>query len=305
MSTLDVRSHAFNVGIAKDHSPSIALFIAHLAHWSEKNLSNNINIHDGLVWSYDTLDALCEQFPYFTRRQIETMIKNCVEAGLVVKGNYNQTQYDRTCWYALTPAAYDYFPHLSSEKYVNRLFLSISQNGEMDFAEWGNRFTHFVMTIPDTDPDTDPNTTTTKEEPTKPKEQSSKKEQKGGGSFTPFEIQALNHKHSTDDRTPEEYLQNVHHHLENNIPKEKPLLMKQSMILSLLKKVFEKGARFESIGFVSNETKKETKKKQQEQKEHLLWSQYQNYVKSPIEIGLRERGIAQLETFEIWKSKNA
>lgn len=127
----------------------------------------------------------------------------------------------------------------------------------------------------------------------------------GGGSFTPFEIQALDHKHSSDDRTPDEYLQNVHHHLENNIPKDKPKLMKQSMILSLLKKVHENGNRFESVGFVSQETKQETKKKQEQQKEHLLWSHYQNYLKSPVEIGLRERGIAQLETFEIWKSKNA
>lgn len=39
--------------------------------------------------------------------------------------------------------------------------------------------------------------------------------------------------------------------------------------------------------------------------EQLLWSSYQSYVKSPIEIGLRERGIAKLETFEIWKTKNA
>ncbi len=42
-----------------------------------------------------------------------------------------------------------------------------------------------------------------------------------------------------------------------------------------------------------------------QQNEKLLWSSYQGYVKSPIEIGLRERGIAQLETFEVWKSKNA
>lgn len=156
MSTIDVRSHAFNVGIAIDYSPSVALFIGHLAYWAEKNLSNNINIHDGYVWSYDKLDAIAEQFPYFTKRQVETMINNCVDSGLVIKGNYNKTKYDRTNWYALTPAAFDYFPHLSSEKYVERLFLSISQKCEMEITEWGNRFTHYVPPIPDTIPDTDP-----------------------------------------------------------------------------------------------------------------------------------------------------
>ena len=125
----------------------------------------------------------------------------------------------------------------------------------------------------------------------------------GSGSFTPFEIKALEHKHPSDERTPDEYLQNVHHHLENNIPKEKPQLMKQSMILSLLKKVYENGSRFESVGFVSNETKQEAKRKKKERDEKLLWSAYQNYVKSPIEQRLREQGIAILETFEIWKTK--
>lgn len=156
--TIDNRFHGFNVGIAIDYSPTISLWIGHLAHWSEKNLANEKHIYDGHVWCYDTLDAIAEYFPYMSKRQIETMINNSVSAGLVIKGNYNQTQYDRTCWYALTPKAFDYYQHLSSEKNINRLFSSISHNCEMDIAEWGNRFTHFVTPIPNTTPYTDPNT---------------------------------------------------------------------------------------------------------------------------------------------------
>lgn len=126
----------------------------------------------------------------------------------------------------------------------------------------------------------------------------------GGGSFTPFEIQALDHKHPSDDRTPDEYLKNVHHHIEHGI-KDKPLLMKQSMTLSLLKKVYDNGGRFESVGFVSNETKQETKMKKKHQEDNLLWSQYQNYLKSPVEIDLRTRGVVQELSFEEWKSKRA
>ena len=157
IKTVDSRSHAFNVGIAMDYSPNIALFIAHLGFWSEKNLANNKNIHDGLVWCYDTLDAMCEYFPYFTRRQIETIINNSVKQGLVQCGNYNKTGYDRTTWYALTPKAYFYFQHLLTEKYLNRLFVSISQICEIDFTEFVNRFPITVTTIPNTSPDTDPN----------------------------------------------------------------------------------------------------------------------------------------------------
>lgn len=154
--TFDARNHSFNVGIAKDYSITIALFLAHLAFWAEKNLANNSNIHDGLVWSFDTLEALSDYFPYLSKSQIETMINNCVKNGLIVTGNYNQTAYDRTKWYALTPKAYFYFPHLVCEKYIKRLFVSISENSEMDYGEFGNQFPEFRKTIPDTDPDTDP-----------------------------------------------------------------------------------------------------------------------------------------------------
>lgn len=298
MSTLDVRAHAFNVGIAKDHSPSIALFIGHLAYWAEKNLSNNKNIHDGLVWSFDTLDALCDQFPYFTRRQIETMIKNSVEAGLVAKGNYNQTQYDRTCWYALTPAAYDYLPHLSSEKYINRLFLSISQNGEMEFAEWGNRFTHFVMTIPDTDPDPENTTTTTAEQPATITDPPPKTDSLSSSSVFNKEIDKelleLRKKHlSNEDRDSELFLKQCKWHVDFG---SKDHTFNQR--IAGLKKIIRSGCFDAPSTYPKN---KESKQRD----EQLLWSSYQSYVKSPIEIGLRERGIAKLETFEIWKTKNA
>lgn len=156
--TIDTRNHAFNVGIAIDYSPLMALWLGHIAYWMEQNLSLDRHIHDGLCWMYDTLEAIGEKFPYLTRRQIETMINNSVDEGLIVKGNYNHTGYDRTCWYALAPKAYFYFQHLLTEKYLKRLFLSISHNCEMDFTDFGNGFPRNVTPIPHTDPHTDPNT---------------------------------------------------------------------------------------------------------------------------------------------------
>ena len=156
VETLDTRSHAFNVGIAIDFNPEMALWLGHLAFFSEKNLANKHNIHDGLVWSYNTIEALGDQFPYLTKSQRETMINNSIKEGLVVTGNYNRTSYDRTNWYALTPKAYFYFPHLVIEKYIKLLYNSISEISEMDFSEFGNGFPRFRMTIPDTTPDPDP-----------------------------------------------------------------------------------------------------------------------------------------------------
>lgn len=292
--TLDVRSHAFNVGIAKDYSPSMSLWLGHLSFWAEKNLANSKHIHDGHVWCFDTLDAICEYFPYFTRRQIETMINNSVDAGLVIKGNYNQTQYDRTCWYALTPKAFDYFPHLSNQKYIEKLYSSISQKCEMDLTEWGNRFTHFVMTIPDTDPDTDPTTTTTDNQPTD-KPQINESESPCSSIFsekTDKELISLRNKNiPTDKRSNEEFLNQCKHHIDKG---SKEHSYPQRM--AGLKKIIQ-GGHFETpAGY---KVKQATKKQEAIQEYQIYVSQ----LKTDIEFGLKPENSIIL-SFEEWKLKH-
>ena len=151
-------NHSFNVKVAVDFSVNIALFLEHLKFWTFKNLANKSNIYDGKCWSYDTIEALADYFPYWTKSQRETVINSAVAAGLVVKGNYNKTKFDRTVWYALTETAYGYFPELMAEKYLQTLYSSVSENSEMDFLTFGNLFPKNRTPIPDTQPGTDPNT---------------------------------------------------------------------------------------------------------------------------------------------------
>lgn len=148
--------HALDTVVAKQHGVNIALLLESFQYWTFKNFTRNHHIYDGLCWTYDTLDSLCDVFPYWTRRQLERVINNAVEVGLLIKGNYNQTKYDRTLWYALTPKSYAYYPDLLEEKYIKALWLSISPNGEMDFTEWRNGFHQTVTPIPCTTPCTDP-----------------------------------------------------------------------------------------------------------------------------------------------------
>jgi hypothetical protein len=150
----DNRNHSFPVAVAIKYSPQIALWLQHLAYWTEHNLALNQNIHDGLCWSYATLESLGDQFPYLSKSQRETMVNNSIKEGLVIKGNYNQTKYDRTVWYALTPKAYAFFGHLLNEKYLKRLYLSISEKSEIDIGDFGNRFPGIRTPIPDTNPNT-------------------------------------------------------------------------------------------------------------------------------------------------------
>jgi hypothetical protein len=121
----------FNSNIAVAYGINTAIFVQQLSQWTFLNLVNKHNIHDGLCWSFNTLEAYEDIFPYWTRRQLETVISNAVKDGLVIKGNYNKHKYDRTCWYALTHKGLSYFPELITEKHLHTLSQSISPNCEM------------------------------------------------------------------------------------------------------------------------------------------------------------------------------
>jgi hypothetical protein len=102
-----------NIKVCVDHSVNIAIFIQYLAQWSFTNLAHNKHIHDGHVWTYNSIEGLKTYFPYWTTDQIKLVIKNSVDAGLVQKGNYNKSGYDRTLWYALTEKGRGYYPELN------------------------------------------------------------------------------------------------------------------------------------------------------------------------------------------------
>ena len=153
-------NHHLNTNIAVDYDVNIALFLDSVKFWTFNNLANKRNVHDGFCWTYNTLEAFQITFPFWTKRQLETIISNAVNAGLIMKGNYNKNRYDRTCWYALTYKAYDYFPELKALAFAETLYSSISPKCEMNFTEWGNLFLGIVTPIPDTKPDTKPYITT-------------------------------------------------------------------------------------------------------------------------------------------------
>lgn len=149
--TITAKNLFFNLGVSIDYDVPTAIFLTHLSFWTEKNLANGRHLYDGYVWSHDTLKALQTLIPCYSKKQIEKMINNCESNGLVIKGNYNKTRYDRTCWYALTPKAFVYFTDLNTNENINLLKESEAQKGEIDFSIWGNEDLHLEKPIPDAD----------------------------------------------------------------------------------------------------------------------------------------------------------
>ena len=94
--------HHFKIALAKELGIEEAIFIDEIYHQIKKNKSNERNFHDGRYWTYNSLKAYEETFPYLNAGKIKRVINSLVEKGILMKGNFNTNQYDRTCWYAFT-----------------------------------------------------------------------------------------------------------------------------------------------------------------------------------------------------------
>jgi hypothetical protein len=123
--------HAFNTNIAKQFDVDIAILLNNFKFWTLINIANKRHIHDGLCWTFNSIPALCDIFPYWTRHQIEHLLKKVISLGLIISGNYNGHKYDRTKWYALTAKSYQLFPELQQEHFIESLCNTISEKTEM------------------------------------------------------------------------------------------------------------------------------------------------------------------------------
>lgn len=82
-----------------------AIFLQKLYYWVMKHQEDDVNFFDGRYWVYNSLDQWLLQFPFFSKSTLQRAIQSLVKQGLILKGNYNQHQHDRTVWYALNETA--------------------------------------------------------------------------------------------------------------------------------------------------------------------------------------------------------
>lgn len=102
--------HHFNVEVATKYGVDVAVFLNNLAFWIQKNSANDRHAYEGRYWTYNSQKAFSILFPYWTRQNLRTIIKKCIDQKLMVIGNFNQSKYDHTSWYALTDLGLSLFP---------------------------------------------------------------------------------------------------------------------------------------------------------------------------------------------------
>lgn len=97
--------HSFNVEFAIKYGVTEAILISHLEYWIKKNEANNKNFFDGRYWTYNSIKAWSELFPYLSEKKIRNALKHLENEGLILTGNYNTSAYDRTRWYSFSDMA--------------------------------------------------------------------------------------------------------------------------------------------------------------------------------------------------------
>lgn len=102
--------HHFNVELAKKYGMAEAVLINHFEYWLEHNRANDVNFFDGRYWTYNSMKAFAEIFPYLSEKKIRNALKNLQDAGLIITGNFNKSAYDRTLWYAFSDLAESILP---------------------------------------------------------------------------------------------------------------------------------------------------------------------------------------------------
>lgn len=97
----DAAFHSFDAGVAMRVGINAAVVYRNLVFWVRHNQTNERNFHEGRYWTYNSLAAFDEQFPYLTAKQIRTALDKLLKAGLILKGNFAEDRFKRANWYAL------------------------------------------------------------------------------------------------------------------------------------------------------------------------------------------------------------
>lgn len=93
--------HYFDTEVAADVGINAAVLYSHIKFWIEHNKKTGKNFKEGKTWTYSTQKELSEQFEYLSVKQVRTALEKLEAAGYIIKGNFNRSGYDRTCWYSL------------------------------------------------------------------------------------------------------------------------------------------------------------------------------------------------------------
>lgn len=92
--------YAFDIEVAKEYGVDEAVLIRDFQFCIMQIKAENRNFYDGRYWVCNSQKLLSQLFPFWSPQHIRRTIENLIKKGVLIKGNYNESPYDRTLWYA-------------------------------------------------------------------------------------------------------------------------------------------------------------------------------------------------------------
>ena len=118
--------HSFDSKIAEKYGVKEAIMLHDFHFWHLTNQANENNFRDGRYWTYNSVRAFTERYPFWTVKIIRTTIAKLVEYGLLDEGSYNTARFDQTKWYSLT------------DKALEELGVTVCPSGHIDLPQRAN-----------------------------------------------------------------------------------------------------------------------------------------------------------------------
>ena len=128
----------FDMVVAADVGTDAAIIFSNIQFWVAKNKANNKNFHDGKHWTYNSVKAWLELFPYLTESKIRTCLTKLEDKKYIEVANHNKKGYDRTKWFHANDTV-------------------ICDSYQMQLLKMPNAFDGIIKPIPDNKPDNKPN----------------------------------------------------------------------------------------------------------------------------------------------------
>jgi hypothetical protein len=96
-------AYQFSIKLAEFYGVKEAIILNHLLYWVSHNQSKRSKAHyrDGKYWTYLSIHDLQITFPFWTERQIRTIMNSLVTKGAAIKGDYGRKLYYRATWYTV------------------------------------------------------------------------------------------------------------------------------------------------------------------------------------------------------------
>lgn len=132
-----IKTHHFQVDDAVLYGVDKAILLNNLKYWLDHAKANGKKDFDGYFWTFNSSTAFSQLIPYMSAKKISRLLKELEDDNVIIVGNYNRANYDRTKWYTM--------PQYASQ--------AISQNREMDCPKLGNALPIIEQPIPDINTD--------------------------------------------------------------------------------------------------------------------------------------------------------